>query len=167
MPDTLHAAAIDCLAATPAALRALLEALPTDLRDRPADGDWAPRDVAAHLLLTNRIGALARMRTIVAEDEPSLLNNDEDEELRRSGLRERPPAEVLDEFARLRGADVAWLRGLDGAAFGRAGHHSVAGRVTVEEFLFHAAYHDELHLAQLARMIGAAFEPLRGGMRQF
>jgi hypothetical protein len=167
MPEELRGAAIETLAATPAALAALVAGLPAALLEQPADGDWSPHDVAAHLLLTNRIGALARIRAVVAEDEPALLNRDEDEELRSSGLREWPLAKIVAEFATRRAEDVAWLRGLDAAAFARAGHHSAAGRVTAEEFLFHGAYHDTVHLAQLARMIGAAFDPHRGAMRMF
>jgi hypothetical protein len=167
MPEPLRVAALESVASTPALLRVLVETLPAKVLAQPADGDWSPHDVAAHLLLTNRIGAFARIRTIVAEDEPALLNHDEEEELRRSGLRERPVAEIVDEFGTRRAEDVAWLRTLDDAAYARVGHHSVAGRVTAEEFLFHGAYHDMLHLAQLARMIGAAFEPLRGGMHMF
>jgi hypothetical protein len=33
--------------------------------------------------------------------------------------------------------------------------------------LHHAAYHDTLHFAQLTRMLGTHFEPLRGAMRAF
>ncbi len=167
MTTDLREGALATLAATPGVLRALLTPLPAALVDTPADGDWSPRDVAAHLLLTNRIGALARMRSIVDADEPALQNNDEDEELRRSGLRAQPLAELLDAFAARRAEDVAWLRALDPAALARAGTHSAAGRVTAEEFLFHAAYHDLLHLEQLSRMLGAAYEPRRGGMRRF
>lgn len=51
--------------------------------------------------------------------------------------------------------------------FAREGEHSVAGRVTADELLFHAAHHDLMHLVQLTRMLAARFEPHRGGMQMF
>ena len=59
------------------------------------------------------------------------------------------------------------FRSLDASAFERTGEHSAVGRVTAEEMLYHAAYHDTLHLSQLLRMLGTHFEPLRGAMRAF
>jgi DinB superfamily len=167
MPGTLRAEALDSLAATPDALGALVAGVPLAALEQAADGDWSAKDVLAHLVVSSRIGALARIRVIAVEDDPPLPDNDEDAELRRSGLRALPPAAILAEFAARRADDVAWLRTLDDAAFARGGRHSAVGRVTAEEFLYHAAYHDALHLAQLARMLGARFEPLRGAMRAF
>lgn len=62
---------------------------------------------------------------------------------------------------------MAWLRTLEPSTWARDGEHSAAGRVTAEEMLFHAAHHDLVHLAQLARMLAMRFEPHRGGMRMF
>lgn len=162
-----HAAALETLAATPALLRSLLAALPPDLTETAAEGDWSPKDVVAHLLLAERNGAVARIRTIVTTDDPLLQNRDEDDELAQSGTRARSLPDLLAEFAQLRADDVTWLGMLDERTLLRGGRHSAVGRVTARELLFHAAYHDCLHLAQLAAMLQSHFEPYRGAMRAF
>ncbi len=163
----LRREAIAQLEGTPAAVRSLIEGASTDSLHGPADGDWAPHDVVAHLLITQRIGALDRIHSMVEQERPFLLNRDENEELARSGYTARGAADLLDEFAQRRRADVDWLRTLEPSAWARDGEHSAAGRVTAQEMLFHAAHHDLVHLAQLARMLAARFEPHRGGMRMF
>ncbi len=164
----LRAAALATLAATPALLRSLLTSLPGELTESAAEGDWSPKDVVAHLMLAERNGAIGRIRTIVASsEEPLLQNRDEDDELAQSGTRARPLADLLEEFGELRMEDVAWLRALDEQAMLRSGRHSAVGRVTAGEFLCHAAYHDCLHVAQLAAILQSRFEPHRGAMRAF
>ena len=167
MTYDLQPAAVDILASTPDILRGLLACVPDRIVELPADEGWSPKDVVAHLLITHQIGAVARIRSMVEHDHPLLMNRDENEELRRSGYQTQPVATLLEEFARRREADVGWLRSLDTSAFARTGEHSTVGPVTAEELLHHAAYHDTLHLGQLARMLGSHFEPLRGAMRAF
>jgi hypothetical protein len=167
MPNIKHDTAIDTLAATPSVLASLLGPLPGEATDTPADGGWSPKDVLAHLILAERNGAIGRIRIIAERDDPPLPNRDEDAELAASGLRARPLPDLLAEFARLRNEDVRWLRSLDTGAWNRAGQHSAVGRVTASEFLYHAAYHDALHLGQLTTMVQAHFEPHRGAMRAF
>ncbi len=62
---------------------------------------------------------------------------------------------------------LVWGESVDDAALARTGEHSAVGPVTAEELLYHAAYHDTVHLGQLTRMLGSHFEPLRGAMRAF
>ena len=167
MSNDLLAAALDIMASTPALLRSLLDALPDEVTEQPADATWSPKDVVAHLLMTSKQGGVTRIRAIIAQDEPALPAFDEEVELERSGLRVRPLAEILDEFARVREDDVVWLKKLDGASLARSGRHSQVGLVTAEEFLYHSAHHDCLHIGQLSAMIQGQFEPLRGAMRVF
>jgi hypothetical protein len=155
------------LAATPGALQALVAGLPQAMLDEPADGGWSPKDVVAHLVVSGRLGAIARIRSIVESDHPLLQNYDDEEELRRSGLASAPPASALAEFAATRATDLEWLHALPVAAFERRGRHSVAGEVSAGELLYHAAYHDSAHLAQLAQMLASRFDPLRGPLRVF
>ncbi|MGE0135072.1 MAG: DinB family protein [Dehalococcoidia bacterium] len=165
--DELRREAIAQLEGTPDAVRALIEGASAASMQTAADGGWSPHDVVAHLLITQRIGALDRIHSMVEQERPFLLNRDENEELARSGYGARTPAELLDEFTERRRADVEWLRTLAPSAWERDGEHSAAGRVTASEMLFHAAHHDLVHLAQLARMLSEWFEPHRGGMRMF
>jgi hypothetical protein len=165
--DDLHAQAIEVVARTPEVLRALLDGAPAAVVEAPADEDWSPKDVVAHLLITHQIGAIDRIRSMVEHDHPLLMNRDENEELQRSGYQAWALGDLLEAFAAHRETAVAWLRSLEPSAFARTGEHSAVGAVTASEMLFHAAYHDTVHLAQLTRMVGAPFEPLRGAMRAF
>jgi hypothetical protein len=163
----LRSAAIEVIAHTPEVLRTLLDGLPADFLQAPVDEDWSSKDVVAHLLITTQVGALDRIHSMVEHDHPLLQNRDENEELRKSGYQTRSLPALLEEFTHRREGDTAWLRTLEPSAFERTGEHSAVGHVTAEEMLYHAAYHDTVHLAQLTRMLGTHFEPLRGGMRAF
>ena len=160
-------AALDTIAATPAVLRALSVGVPGAVAETPLDGGWSPKDVVAHLSISEDFGSIGRLRRVVAEDAPLLPSYDETRELERSGLRGVPLAELLARFERQRAEDVAWLRALPLGAYERAGRHEEVGAVTGAELIFQCAYHDHLHLEQLARMLRASFEPLRGPLRVF
>jgi hypothetical protein len=165
--DTRYAAALATLASTPALLRSLVAPLPAALAEEAEGDSWSPKDVVGHLILAERHGAIARIRAIVMADDPLLPDRDEDDELAASGLRAAPLGGLLAKFATVREQDVTWLRSLDAPAWLRAGRHSAVGRVTAGEFLCHAAYHDCLHVAQIASLLQARFGPHRGAMRAF
>lgn len=165
--DAQRDTAIAALAATPRIIRSIVGAIPADILTLHDSDAWSIADVVAHVVLTGRMGAISRIRSVVTEDDPLLLNHDEEAELAASGLRTKSAGELLQMFTDERERDMAWLQGLDDAAFARTGHHSVAGQVTAGEFLQHAAYHDCLHVAQMISIAQGHFEPLRGAMRMF
>ena len=165
-PSPIDPAALDTLAATPAALRALLGGLPQTVVEAPADADWSPKDVVAHLLSRAPVQA-ARLRAMLEADDATLPYSDERAGLERSGLRSRPLDQLLDEFERRRADDLRWLREITPPQAARTGRHEVAGEISVADAIHHHAYHDLLHVEQLARMLAGRFEPLRGNMRAF
>lgn len=169
MDAQLREDALRTLSATPALIEAIVDLAPPALLVAQGDdaGDWNVNDVVAHLLVVERRGAIDRIKSIVAEDEPALQNRDEQADLIGSGLRGASARDTAIVFAAERADDVHFLYRLDDAAWARAGVHSVAGRVTAAEFLAHAAYHDTLHIAQMLALIDQRFEPHRGPMRQF
>ncbi len=91
----------------------------------------------------------------------------DEEALRDSNLRLLPIGVLVSKLADMRKENVAWLAGLAPEAFSRTGRHSEVGKVRGEEFLFHAAYHDSLHISQLARMVGVQFDPPRGALKAY
>ena len=103
---------LDVLAATPDTLRALLARLPDAITSAPADEGWSAHDVVAHLASLDPLTLVGRVRAIIDEDQPVLVGIDEHDVLERSGLRERPLAEILDEMERTRAAALVWLREL-------------------------------------------------------
>ena len=159
--------AFDVLAQTPATLRALLIAVPQDVVETPADEEWSPKDVVAHLLANHPWAMVDRVRLILDRDDPPVPDVNEQRALESSGLRPKPLDELLDELERRRVEDVAWLRTLSPEQLARTGRHEVAGEISIADLLHHLAYHDLLHVEQAARMLQGHYEPLRGGMRAF
>ena len=165
MTDELRESALQLLQATPEILRLTIERFPASALESPADGDWSPKDVAAHLVLSGQKGAFTRIRAIPRGGSSLLPNIDENEELARSGLRHAEMATILNELAKQRAEDVEWLRALGEGALRQTGQHSEVGPVSGEELLYHAANHDCLHLRQLLGMLQQQFDPRRGPMR--
>jgi hypothetical protein len=126
----LRNCAVDILQSTPGLLRSL-----SKLAESPAD-KLVPKDVIAHLLLTESLGSMGRIRAIQADDMPTLFGYDEHVELERSGLRGREAHDLLGQLASLRAEHVAWLRTLDRGILERAALHAKVGLVTVEQILF-------------------------------
>ena len=154
------------LGGTPAALRALLEDAPAELLAEPLDEDWSVADVIAHLIVIDRRALRERIEGMLASDDPEVLDVDETESLASSGLRGRPALELLATFEPQRAGTLAWLDGLSGPDLDRGGRHEQVGSITAADVVHHMAYHDALHLAQIARMLAGPAEAARGNMRQ-
>jgi hypothetical protein len=138
------------LARTPELLRALLIGLPDAWTDTPdtADG-WRPRDVVGHLITGEQTDWIARTRRIL-EDGTSVPF----ERLDRFAMLERdadvPLEGLVEEFARLRTANLATLRELaTDADLDRRGLHPALGEVTLRELLATWAVHDLDHVSQI------------------
>ena len=122
------------------------------LRRRPAPGEWAIIEVAAHLADTEK-RALGRVRRMLVEDDPELAPFDQEalaEEHHYLGL------ELEEELARLeqlRGQHLDLLEGLDGSGWERTGRHGQHGRMSVELYETHVAAEEVDHLAQIARLL--------------
>jgi len=63
-----------------------------------------------------------------------------------------------------RGEAMEMVRGLEPEQLGRTGRHEVAGTITIEGILHHVAYHDLLHIAQIAKLLSLPLDARRGGM---
>jgi hypothetical protein len=159
--------ALDILNAAPAAFRALLAGLPDAAVEAPGDEGWSPRDVIAHMQSTEGAAFHDRIEALAAGGRPAIANYDEQLELDRSGLRIRPAGELLDRFAELRAQSVATLRALDPAAYANSGDHATVGEISLADLIHHRSYHDTLHIAQVATLLGAPLDPLRGKLQAF
>jgi hypothetical protein len=138
------------LARTPELLRALLIGLPEAWTDTPdtADG-WRPRDVVGHLITGEQTDWIARTRRIL-EDGTSVPF----ERFDRFAMLERdagiPLGDLVEEFARLREANLATLRELaSDDDLDRRGMHPALGEVTLRELLATWAVHDLDHVSQI------------------
>lgn len=149
--------ALQALAATPALLRAWLEALPpswTERRERP--GTWCPREIVAHLIEGERTDWTPRVRRILAEGKARPFDPfDRSGHERDAG---RSLGELLDELARLRAANVEAIAGLQlrPEDLDREGLHPRLGGVTLRNLLATQVVHDLDHVSQIARILARA-----------
>lgn len=141
--------------AVPDVLRALVASVDSGaIRRRPAEGEWAPVEIVAHLA-DGEDWALRRVKRMLAEDEPELEPFDQAALAIESRYIDLDMAEQLERFERLRAEHLAILDGLDDAAWARIGIHGEHGRMSVELYESHVAAEEVDHLAQLSRLVRA------------
>jgi hypothetical protein len=138
---------------TPGALRALLEGLPevwTNTNEGPET--FSPYDVVGHLIHGEKTDWMVRAR-IIRESGESRPFDRYDRFAQQRDSAGRSLAELLDEFARLRAANLAALRAwnLGSEDLARRGMHPALGSVTLAQLLATWAVHDLTHLHQIAR----------------
>jgi hypothetical protein len=139
--------------AVPDVLRALVASIDgAAVRRRPAEGEWAPVEILAHLA-DGEDWALRRVKTMLAEDEPQLEPFDQAALAIESRYIQLDISEQLERFARLRAEHLAILDGLDDAGWRRIGVHGEHGRMSVELYESHVAAEEVDHLAQLSRLL--------------
>lgn len=123
------------------------------LTRRPDAKSWAPIEVLCHLR-DSESSFLDRLRQIMATDEPRFptVNPNQIAEERR--YLEQPLGPALEAFHRHRDATLFFFAALAEGDWARAGHQMDSrGRRTLDDFLGVMAWHDENHLAQLARAL--------------
>jgi hypothetical protein len=160
----LYPSTVITLERTPSVLHAMLDGLPDEVATRAGDGGWSARDVVAHLLSVHRAANLQRVRWMLDADDPFIANIDEEQVLEASGMRAWPIERLLDEFAGERGEAMAMVRALTPEQMTRTGRHEIAGTIRIVDILHHVAYHDLLHIAQIARLLLEPLDEARGGM---
>lgn len=156
--------ALAIIAATPAALRALL----AGTNDAPpAPPDWGAREIIAHLVDAEGIAFVERIERIIGEERPYIRSIDPPARLADGGYLERPLTDLLDVLAEMRAAHIPWLRRLDDVALVRTGDHDHAGPISAADIVHQWAYHDLQHLRQLAEALQAPLVPRMGNTRLF
>lgn len=163
---TLEPGTLEVIASTPSVLRALTASLPAAAIDARDGEGWSARDVVGHLL-DRWPSQRGRVQKMLAEAHPVILDEDEVAGLEASGLRQRPLAWLLDEFERARAAEAATFRALTASDLARTGQHSAAGPITIAELLNHVAYHDLLHIQQIAATLALVPNAGRGAFGMF
>jgi hypothetical protein len=157
------------LARTPATLNALLRDLPNawTLRNE-GENTWTAFDVVGHLNHGERTDWIPRVNRILESGETRPFDPfDRFAQIRES--EGQTLAQLLDEFARLRAANLAQLRAfnLQPADFTRRGRHPALGVVTVSELLSTWAAHDLTHLHQISRIMAHQYRDAVGPWSKF
>ena len=155
---------IALLSRTPGALDALLRDPPETWTFRnEGENTWSAFDVVGHLVHGERTDWMSRTRVILQFGESRAF-----EPFDRLGqVREsqgKSLGELLDEFARLRSANLGELRALNLRQEDLAlrGRHPVFGVVTLSELLATWAAHDLTHLHQISRSMAHQYRAAVG-----
>jgi hypothetical protein len=153
------ASATEMLRRTPATLRAALDGAGEEwTRSREGRDTFSPFDVVGHLIDGEETDWMPRARIILARD-PSATFTPYDRFRHYARNRERTLASLLEEFARLRAANLeelaAWSLGETDLDL-RATHPSL-GPVTLRHLLAAWVVHDLGHVAQVARVMAKQY----------
>jgi hypothetical protein len=149
---------------TPAALNALLRDMPAiwTLRNEGTD-TWTAFDVVGHLVHGEHADWMPRVRMILQSGESqTFVPFDRWAQERES--RGKSLQQLLDEFASLRSANLADLRGLNLSAeqLHLRGNHPELGLVTLAQLLSTWVVHDLTHLHQLSRIMAYQYRDAVG-----
>jgi len=139
-------------AQTPASLRKLVADAGSDVRTRPAEGEWSVLECVGHIVGAE-IVYTARARWILAQDEPRLIGYDQNLWVERLRMNEEDPAAVLDLFEALRRANLALWERTPAPDRTRFGMHDERGPESYELLFRLLAGHDRLHHEQAAQTL--------------
>jgi len=145
---------LEILERTPAVLRAWLSGLsPEWLAANEGPDTWNPYDVVGHLIHGERTDWMTRADIILGGG-GTFATFDRLAQFRES--EGKTLAQLLDEFAAVRRANVARLRSLSltDADLEKTGTHPKFGTVTLRQLLSTWAAHDLDHLMQISRVMG-------------
>jgi uncharacterized damage-inducible protein DinB len=119
----------------------------------PAAGKWSIRQIMAHLVDSEMLGAI-RFRMTLAQDNPALPHYDQDLWATKLDYPRRKVSDCLESFRRLRRENFELLAGFvdegqEAEAFGRGCQHPKRGAMTVAGLLVMYTEHAENHAAQI------------------
>jgi hypothetical protein len=160
---------IEILQRTPAVLRAMLAGLGDDwVRANYGADTFSPFDVVGHLIHGEKTDWLPRAR-IILEHGTARPFEPFDRYAQFEESRGKSLGVLLDEFERLRAANLAALRDmrLTPADLARRGMHPALGEVTLEQLLATWAAHDLNHIAQIAKCLATQYADAVGPWKEY
>ena len=160
---------ISILERTPQTLSALLSGLSPAWTDATEGPDtWSPTVVIGHLIQGERTDWIARAEIILAQGANRRFTPfDRFAQFKDSAG--KPLAELLDEFARLRAANLSTLKSwqLDDAKLALTGEHPAFGEVTLQQLLSTWVAHDLGHIVQISRVMAKQYRDAVGPWREY
>jgi len=163
------AAGTAVLERTPTTLRAMLAGLSPEWTDATEGPDtWSPYVIVGHLIHAERTDWIPRAKIILAQG----ANRRFEPYDRFAQFREsegKSLMDLLEEFARLRGANLDTLRAwrLTDAQLELKGEHPAFGPVTLRQLLSCWVAHDLGHIAQTARVMAKQYREAVGPWRAY
>lgn len=142
-------AALELLKGTRRELVALLATATAEAVHRaPAEGEWAPATVVAHLADAELVYSV-RIRMTLTAERPYLAAFDENAWVRRFAELETDPKEALARWRTLRDANLRVLGSLEPDEWNLTGLHAERGELTVTRIADLLVRHDHAHLGQI------------------
>jgi DinB family protein len=142
------------LESTPALLaRAAAELHEDRVRQRGTTGGFSLVEHVWHLADLEREGYGARIRRLLTEEEPQLLNFDGDRVARERVYHRRDLAEGLLAFTAARTRNLQTLRELSPADWKRSGEQEGIGMVALADVPRMMAEHDRVHGVEIAELV--------------
>ena len=146
---------LEVLAATPAAVRALVGGVDPDRLRRPeAPGKWSVHHVLAHLVDSEIVGGW-RYRMILAHDRPPIQGYDQDAWANSLWYGDAEPDLSLETFSALRRWNLRIIQAASPEQRKRVGVHAERGEESIEHLVRLYAGHDLLHRRQIERILAA------------
>jgi hypothetical protein len=141
-------------AATEARLRELVAEAGPKLRTRPEPAEWSVLEGLAHMV-DGELVVGARVRWILAEDEPDIVPYDQDRWVDGLRHREDEPEDLLALFVALRTANLRLWATRKPDELDRVGIHRERGPESYDLTVRLLAGHDRFHIAQIERTLAA------------
>jgi len=114
----------------------------------PPDGGWTARMVAHHLADSEAM-SYTRLRRLVADDDPVVIQGYEEPRWAERLHYDRPIAEAVAVMRAVRAASLTLLDALTEDEWGRTGTHTEGGACSVERWLEIYAAHPHDHAEQI------------------
>jgi len=151
--------AIQVLERTPSVLNSLLSGLNNDwLMNNEGPDTFSPYDVVGHLIHGEKADWTERAQRIL-EFENTKAFELFDRFAMYEASKGKDINQLLDEFAALRKANIAWLRDLKvDKELNKKGLHPVLGEVTLKNLLATWVVHDLTHIAQISRVMAKQYK---------
>ena len=128
----------------------------SQLRRRPADGEWCVNEVTAHVLHVETEVFLPRLRRMATEDRPAFVAFTPEAWARERDHSTDAFERSRNAFARARAETLAFLRALPETAGERLGLSGFFGPISLVQYATHIADHDIEHLRQIQACARAA-----------
>jgi hypothetical protein len=148
------------MALAPGTVRGLVMHAGDDLRKRPAEGEWSVIELLGHMVDAELI-VWARLRWIMAEDQPPIAGYDQDDWVRAQRYNDADPEPLLQVLEAVRPTTVALYASTTPEDRERVGIHSERGPESFDTVYRMLAGHDIFHLQQMQKTL----ELVRSGYR--
>lgn len=114
----------------------------------PAEGKWSIRQIMAHLVDSEMMGA-TRFRQVIAEENPLMLAWDQEAWAVRLDYAQKKPSDCMVTFRVIRKENFDLLKELPPETFRRNGQHPERGSLSLYDLLRIYTDHAENHAAQI------------------